>query len=105
MAASNVSTNYGWLDSLLAAASDDETTGFKFIGGVRPLDHLAIEANYADFGTARAPLSIACITLVGFPCPSEASIDGRAVSVSALGFVTLPRRSHVHTRTVTCARS
>jgi hypothetical protein len=32
---------------------DDDDTGFKIIAGVRPLDWLAIEANYVDFGTAR----------------------------------------------------
>lgn len=32
---------------------DDDDNGFKIIAGVRPLDWLAIEANYIDFGTAR----------------------------------------------------
>lgn len=88
--ASDVSTDYDWRDNLLGAASDDDTSGYKLIGGVRPLDRLAIEANYTDFGTAKAPLAIACPAIVGFPCPSQASIDANAVSVSVLGFATLP---------------
>jgi hypothetical protein len=32
---------------------DDEDTGFKIIAGVRPLDWLAIEGNYVDFGEVR----------------------------------------------------
>jgi len=86
----DVSTDYKWRGNLLASAADDEASGFKLIGGVRPLDSFAIEANYVDLGTADAPLAIACPAVVGFPCPSEASIDARAVSVSALGMLTLP---------------
>lgn len=86
----DVTTDYDWRQSLLGGASDDDTSGYKLIGGFRPTDHFAIEANYADLGTAKAPLSIACIALVGFPCPNEAVIETQAVSVSALGFVTLP---------------
>ena len=90
VAASDVTTDYGWRSDLLSAAADDDATGFKLIGGVRPLDRLAIEANYVDLGTSEAQLSIVCAATVGFPCPNQASIDVRAVSVSVLGFVTLP---------------
>jgi Outer membrane protein beta-barrel domain len=86
----DVSGDYGWRNSLLAASADEDTSGFKLIGGVRPLDHFAIEADYADFGTTKADLSIVCIAMVGYPCPNRASIDTSAVSVSMLGFVTLP---------------
>ena len=90
IAASDVSTDYGWRTDLLSTAADEDTSGFKLIGGVRPLDRLAIEANYVDLGTSGAELSIVCAATIGFPCPNRASIDGRAVSVSVLGFVTLP---------------
>ena len=86
----DVSADYGWRNSLLAAPADEDSSGFKLIGGVRPFDHFAIEADYADFGTTKAELSIVCIAMVGYPCPNRASIDTRAVSVSMLGFVTLP---------------
>lgn len=33
---------------------DDDDNGFKFIAGIRPLDWLAIEANYVDFGSVSA---------------------------------------------------
>jgi opacity protein-like surface antigen len=89
-AASDVSTDYSWRGDLLSMAADEDTSGFKLIGGARPLDHLAIEANYVDFGTSDAQLSIVCAATIGFPCPNRASIDASAVSVSALGFVTLP---------------
>lgn len=85
-----MSTDYGWRGDLLGTAADEDTSGFKLIGGVRPLDHLAIEANYVDLGSSGAELSIVCAAAIGFPCPNQASIDGRAVSVSVLGFVTLP---------------
>jgi hypothetical protein len=32
---------------------DDDDTGFKVIAGIRPLDWLAIEGSYVDFGEAR----------------------------------------------------
>ena len=56
--------------SLSGFGSDDvDDTGFKIIGGWRPLDWLAVEANYMDLGGE-----------------SEAgtSIDSSAISVSAL---------------------
>jgi hypothetical protein len=83
-AASDVSSDYAAPVAAGEAADDD---GFKLIGGVRPLDWLAIEANYADFGTTRVPLNVACVTT---PCPSQLSLDARAVSVSAVGLYTLP---------------
>ena len=79
--ASDVSSDYGAPVGAGPARDDD---GFKLIGGVRPLDSFAIEANYVDLGTTRVPLTIACITT---PCPSQVSIDSRAVSVSAVGHV------------------
>ena len=38
---------------------DDDDTGFKIIAGVRPLDWLAVEANYVDFGEARQGIASA----------------------------------------------
>jgi hypothetical protein len=83
-AASDVSSDYSVPTSVGPARDDD---GFKLIGGVRPLDSFAIEANYVDLGTTRQPLGVVCITI---PCPTETSIDSRAVSVSAIGMFTLP---------------
>jgi hypothetical protein len=83
-AASDVSSDYDAPVSAGPAADDD---GFKLIGGVRPLDSFAIEANYVDLGTTRVPLNVVCVTT---PCPSHLSLDARAVSVSAVGLFTLP---------------
>jgi hypothetical protein len=83
-AASNVSSDYD-VTSALGGPSDDD--GFKLIGGFRPLDAFAIEANYADFGTTRVPTGIVCITV---PCPTATAIDSRALSVSALGLFSFP---------------
>jgi hypothetical protein len=83
--ASDVSSDYSAPVSAGAAQDDD---GFKLIGGIRPLDSFAIEANYVDLGTTRVPLpGLVCVTV---PCPTETSIDSQAVSVSAVGLVALP---------------
>lgn len=83
-AASNVSSDYS-LPSGAGAVDDDD--GRKLIAGIRPLDKFAIEANYVDFGTTRAPLNIACVTV---PCPSQTAIESQALSVSAIGMFKLP---------------
>jgi OOP family OmpA-OmpF porin len=70
-----------------AHGPEDDASGFKVIAGLRPLDSLAIEANYVDLGETQAPLSVVCITT---PCPSEVSFDAKALSVSAVGLLSLP---------------
>jgi len=56
--------------SLAGFGSDDvDDTGFKIIGGWRPLDFLAVEANYMDLGG---------------DSEDGTSIDSSAISVSAL---------------------
>ncbi len=84
LASSDVSSDY---DLGPAAGDADDARGFKGIVGFRPLDSFAIEANYVDLGETVVPLSLACVTA---PCPTEASIDAQAVSVSAVGLFTLP---------------
>lgn len=83
-AASDVSSDYTVPS---ASRGPDDDDGLKLIGGFRPLDAFAIEANYADFGTTRVPLGIVCVTT---PCPAETAIDAQALSVSAVGLFTLP---------------
>ena len=53
---------------------DDDDNGFKIIAGVRPLDWLAIEANYVDFGKARDGI---------------VSAENDAFSAFAVGFFTV----------------
>lgn len=69
---------------------DDDSSGFKLIGGIRPLDRLGLEVNYVDLGDADAALSAACPPAVGGGCPASATFDARALSVSALGYYSLP---------------
>jgi hypothetical protein len=88
--AADVSADYDWPAAGLTVTVDDAASGFKLIGGARPFDKLAVEANYVDLGTASAPLGIACPAVIGFPCASGASIEASAISVSALGMLTLP---------------
>ena len=85
LASSDVSSDF---DLGPAAAGDaDDDRGFKGIVGFRPLDSFAIEANYVDLGETRVPLNLVCVQT---PCPTEASIDSQAVSVSAVGLFALP---------------
>jgi OOP family OmpA-OmpF porin len=53
---------------------DDDDNGFKIIAGVRPLDWLAIEANYIDFGKAREGIL---------------SVENDAFAAYGVGFFTL----------------
>ena len=85
LASSDVSSDYD-LGPFTAGDVDDDR-GLKAIVGFRPLDSFAIEANYVDMGESRVPLSIACTVP---PCPTEATIDSQALSVSAVGLLALP---------------
>lgn len=89
-AVAEVSTDYDWRLGPQSIGAVSEDTGFKLIGGIRPFDAFAIEVDYMDFGTTSVPIFVACPALVGFPCPDRASIDTRALSVSALGMLALP---------------
>jgi hypothetical protein len=84
LAASDVSSDYELGAAAIADADDEQ--GFKGIVGFRPLDKLAIEANYVDFGTSTVALGVACITT---PCPNQAQVDSSAVSVSVVGMLPL----------------
>lgn len=84
---SDVSADYEPNPGQFAHGPEDDGSGFKLIAGLRPLDSLAIEANVVDLGDTHAALSVACITS---PCPSEISFDAQAVSVSAVGLLSLP---------------
>jgi OmpA-OmpF porin, OOP family len=85
LASSEVESDYEIGPAASGGPEDDR--GFKGIVGFRPLDSFAIEANYVDLGETVVPVAVACITT---PCPTEASIDSQAVSVSAVGLFTFP---------------
>jgi hypothetical protein len=63
---SSVETDIG--SGSTAIALDGEDTKYKVIGGIRPLDWLAFEVNYVDFGTIETPSGApqAEYTLKGF---------------------------------------
>jgi len=63
---SNVDVNEG------LTQVDGDDTGFKFIVGFRPLDWLAVEANYVDFGKVEA---------------NALTSESNGVAVFAVGFV------------------
>lgn len=85
LASSDIDSDYEIGPAASGGPEDDR--GFKGIVGFRPLDSFAIEANYVDLGETVIPVSVACITT---PCPTAASIDSQAVSVSAVGLFTFP---------------
>ncbi len=85
LASSDVESDYDF--GLAAAGVAEDDRGLKGIGGFRVLDSFAIEANYVDFGETTVPLNIMCLIP---PCPTEASIESQAFSVSAVGLYALP---------------
>jgi opacity protein-like surface antigen len=88
--AADISTDFDLGPATPAYDVDDETSGFKLIGGIRPLDPLGIEVNYVDLGEMDAVLSGVCPPVIGGGCPGSATFDARALSVSALGYYSLP---------------
>lgn len=71
-----VDMSYG---SQIGYGPQPSESGFKIIGGLRPLEWLAIEANYADFGDTEGTLGFVCIDS---PCPSHFMADAKAFSLS-----------------------
>lgn len=81
------STDYDFSFAPAPAGPVDDDVAYKFIGGIRPLDRLAFELDYVDFGSSEAGFSLQCFTA---PCPDHAIVDVSAVSLSVLGIMTLP---------------
>jgi len=71
-----VATSYG---SAIGYDTQSSETGFKIIGGMRPLPWLAIEANYVDLGNTAGSLGFFCVTS---PCPINFTADAHAFSLS-----------------------
>lgn len=82
-----LSTGHVWNTSRVNVGPTSDETGYKLFGGLRPVDPLAVEFEYVDFGEQRAEFHLVCIAIVG-PCPGFMnSLDARALSVSAVGFL------------------
>lgn len=58
---------------------EDDDTGYKLIGGIRPFDALAFEANYVDFGS----ISFDDTAADGF----RGELETEALDVFAVGFL------------------
>jgi len=85
LASSEVESDYEF--GLAATSVADDDSGLKGIVGFRVLDSFAIEANYVDLGETTVPLNIMCLVP---PCPTEATIESEALSVSAVGLYAFP---------------
>ncbi len=83
-------SEYGLDNPLNAAEFDDEDSGFKVIAGFRPLDHFGVEANYIDHGNATVPAGVACIQVVGAPCPDTSRFEAKTLSAFAVGYADFP---------------
>lgn len=67
------------VDNIPELSSEDfkgDDTGYKFIVGIRPLDWLAVEANYVDFGSPKD-------TVAG----TQVKASGDGITASVLGFL------------------
>jgi Outer membrane protein beta-barrel domain len=64
------------LAGLSGADFDGDDTGYKFIAGIRPLDWLAVEASYVNFGEPED-------TVLG----TKVKADGDGISAFAVGFL------------------
>jgi opacity protein-like surface antigen len=83
-------SEYGLDNPLDAEPFDDKDNGYKLIVGIRPLDNFGIEANYIDHGDATVPTGIACIQLIGVPCPDTTKLSAKTVSAFAVGYLDFP---------------
>src|SRR5690606_21413517 len=50
----SIDTSFEFVEDAPDFSLDDDDNGWKVIAGIRPLDWLAIEANYVDFGSVTA---------------------------------------------------
>jgi len=83
-------SEFGLDNPLDAAPFDDKDNGYKIIVGWRPLDSFGVEANYIDHGDATVPSGVACIQLVGVPCPDVTNLGAKTTSVFAVGYLDFP---------------
>lgn len=83
-------SEYGLENPGDAQPFDDEDNGYKLIAGWRPLDSFGVEANYIDHGDATLPTGIACIQVVGVPCPDTVQVNAKTASAFAVGYLDFP---------------
>lgn len=83
-------SEYGLNNPDDAQPFDDEDAGYKAIAGFRLLDSFGVELNYADHGNATIPSGVACIQVVGVPCPDETDLEAKTLSAFAVGYLDFP---------------
>ena len=83
-------SEYGLDNPANAPEFDDEDGGYKLIVGWRPLDNFGVEMNYIDHGDATVPAGVACIALVGAPCPDSTQLEAQTISGFAVGYIDFP---------------
>lgn len=83
-------SEYGLDNPADAQPFDDKDDGYKIILGFRPFDSFGIEANYIDHGDAILPTGIACIQLVGVPCPDTVRLNAKTAAAFAVGYLDFP---------------
>ena len=83
-------SEYGLSNPLDANEFDDEDSGYKLIAGFRPLDSFGVEMNYIDHGNATVPAGVACIQVVGEPCPDTSKFNATTLSAFAVGYIDFP---------------
>ncbi|MGH8249712.1 MAG: outer membrane beta-barrel protein [Steroidobacteraceae bacterium] len=83
-------SEYDLDNPLDAEPFDDEDGGIKVIAGFRPLDSFGVELSYIDHGDMTVPSGIACVQIVGVPCPDNARFGAETISGFAVGFLDFP---------------
>lgn len=67
------------VDSIFDSNLNIDDTAYKIIAGFRPIDLLAVEANYMDLGSERRSFGL-----------GDAKAEAKAFSAYALGFLPIP---------------
>ena len=77
-AVSDVSSDFDLGIASPAYRIDDDSSGFKLIGGIRPLDPIGLEVNYVDLGEVDLTLTAAWAPAAGGPGPPPAPRPAQA---------------------------
>jgi len=101
---SNVSTSYDWRperwglngpaagpSGALVGPAREKGTAYKVFGGIRPLKSFAVELSYVDLAAAESSLSYSPLILFAIPPHDRISLEARAISVSAVGILSVGR--------------
>jgi outer membrane protein with beta-barrel domain len=101
---SDVSTSYDWRPERLGLAgpaagpsgamvgpAQEKGTAYKVFGGIRPVKPFAVELSYVDLAAAESSLSYSPLILFIIAPHDRISLEARAISVSAVGLLSVGR--------------